>query len=226
METYIQKLEKLYTSSANEQIAAQQSAYLKNLFAFAGLKTPVRRAIDKQFIKENGLPQKENLFDLIKLLWNKDEREFQHFALDMLVRFKKKIAVEDMEMIEFCITRKSWWDTVDLLATHLAGKYFQKFPELTPQITTKWMNSNNIWLQRTAILFQLKYKEKTDFQLLCSFIIQLEKSNEFFIKKAIGWALREYSKTNEKKVTQFVETSKISDFSKKEALKWLNNKKK
>lgn len=92
------------------------------------------------------------------------------------------------------------------------------------ELTTRWMNSDNMWLQRTCLLFQLKYKTSTDTQLLSSFIKPLSSSNEFFIRKAIGWALREYSKTDPDFVIQFTKENTLSGLSEREALKWLRNK--
>ncbi|MCK5077528.1 MAG: DNA alkylation repair protein, partial [Calditrichia bacterium] len=118
---------------------------------------------------------------------------------------------------------KSWWDTVDFIATNLVGPLFEKYSELIIPYTKKWMDSGNIWLQRTSILFQLKYKEKTDFKLIIGFIQQCSSSNEFFIQKAIGWILREYSKTDASTVIEFVKNNKLAPLSEREALKWLKN---
>ena len=104
------------------------------------------------------------------------------------------------------ILNKSWWDTVDYIASNLVGVHFQKYPDLMYPVTEKWMNSGNIWLQRTSLLFQLKYKKKTDVMLMTNYIQQLQGSKEFFINKAIGWILREYSKTDGDWVRDYVET--------------------
>ena len=101
---------------------------------------------------------------------------------------------------------------------------FTNYPELIVPFTEKWMTSGNMWLQRTAILFQLKYKSQTDTELLFKYIIALDGSKEFFINKAIGWALREYSKTNPDIVIKFVTGHKLAPLSKREALKVINKK--
>ena len=130
-----------------------------------------------------------------------------------------------IEFIEFMIVNKPWWDTVDWVASHHAGTYFKMFPHLIREKTGAWMNSENIWLQRSALLFQLKYKRHTDEKLLFDYILKLKDSKEFFIRKAIGWALREYSKTAPESVVHFVETTELSGLSRREALKWLKRKK-
>lgn len=155
-----------------------------------------------------------------------DERELQYFAIELLIKTKKQWTVEDVTLIEYLVTHKSWWDTVDFLAAIIAGAWFKKFPEHIKPVTEKWNTSENIWLQRTSILFQLKYKKDTDLKLLSKYIKRLFSSNEFFVQKAIGWILREYSKTDPVMVQKFVDTEKLMPLSKREALKVIERKKK
>ena len=117
------------------------------------------------------------------------------------------------------VTHKSWWDTVDFIAVKLMGAYFITYPDQKKVCISKWLKSNNIWLQRSALLFQLKYKSAIDTQLLSSSINYLLGSKEFFINKAIGWILREYSRTNPIWVMAFVDKTALSNLSKKEALR-------
>jgi 3-methyladenine DNA glycosylase AlkD len=124
-----------------------------------------------------------------------------------------------MKWIEKLVTTKSWWDTVDFLASNAAGPWFRKFPEKKSEITSRWNASENFWLQRMSILFQLKYKAETDTKILRSYILPLMESKEFFIRKAIGWALREYAKTDPKFVSKLVKELPLSPLSKKEAMK-------
>jgi 3-methyladenine DNA glycosylase AlkD len=127
--------------------------------------------------------------------------------------------------LEFYITEKSWWDSVDSIVPSSLGSYFIKYPEQIEHYIPKWVNSNNIWLQRAAILFQLKYKNKTDVIMLFSIVEQLKGGKEFFVNKAIGWALREYSKTNPLLISDFVLNQKLSNLSQREALKIINKNK-
>src|SRR5699024_9475553 len=113
-----------------------------------------------------------------------------------LIKNKKLLKECHITLIEHIITTKSWWDTVDAIATHLVGELFAKYPHLITEKGDNWLRLENIWLQRSMILFQLKYKEKTNEDLLYSIIKQLKHIDEFFIQKAIGWSLREHSKTN------------------------------
>ena len=114
---------------------------------------------------------------------------------------------------------------MDYIASNLVGSYFNIYPGKIRETTDRWMASQNMWLQRTCLLFQLKYKNKTDESLLSGFIDQLTGSKEFFIRKAIGWSLREYSKTNPDFVLSFVRARELSGLSEREALKWIVGKK-
>jgi 3-methyladenine DNA glycosylase AlkD len=136
----------------------------------------------------------------------------------------KQTPVEWIELFEELIIQKSWWDTVDALAAWQVGYYFSKYPEKIQPYTNKWMSNGNIWLQRTCLIFQLKYKEKTDFELLKSFINPLSGSKEFFIQKAIGWALREYSKLFPQEVMEFAGNQPMAKLSYREATRIAANK--
>jgi 3-methyladenine DNA glycosylase AlkD len=124
--------------------------------------------------------------------------------------------------MEQLITTKSWWDTVDAIAPKAVGKIADKFPEVVPETIDGWATHDYMWLKRAAILFQLKYKQKTDEELLYQYIRQNAASKEFFIQKAIGWALREYSKTNPASVKKFIEGQPLAPLSVREGSKYLD----
>ncbi|MCF8364328.1 MAG: DNA alkylation repair protein [Bacteroidales bacterium] len=219
MNSYIQNLRQAFLLQANPEIAMQQKAYMRNKFDYFGLKSPEQTAIRRDFIKQNGLPDISNLDALIHDLWLQPEREFQYFAMMLTEKFIKKTDENFIAVLGFMITTKSWWDTVDYIAATLVGKHFKRFPEQIPAYTEKWMASGDFWLQRAALLFQLKYKKDTDLDLMFNLIERLADKNEFFIRKAIGWVLREYSKTDPEKVIKFVENHELKPLSRKEALK-------
>ena len=125
--------------------------------------------------------------------------------------------------LQRCITTKSWWDTVDMLATHIIGSFYLRYPNETMAFIERWRDQDNMWLRRTTLLFQLKYKQNTDVPLLFSLIKENKSDNEFFIQKAIGWVLREYSKTNPEAVMEFIDSEKLQGLAKREGLKWLKN---
>jgi len=143
----------------------------------------------------------------------------QYAGMEVLFRQRKKSSAESIGLLEWMITRKSWWDTVDYIAPNLVGNLFIAFPELRDETIENWMKSGNFWLQRSCLLFQLKYKANTDSGLLFNLCTRLAGEKEFFIRKAIGWSLREYAKTNPEAVKSFVDRTELSGLSKREALK-------
>ncbi len=225
MDDFIFKLRQKFLENANAENAAQMKAYMRNQYDFFGIKAPAQLQIRREFLHSQGLPEISHLSELIRELWEQPEREFQHFAIALLEKYSKKADAGIIEILEWIIVTKSWWDTVDFIAAILVGNHFKQFPDLIPVFTEKWMNSGNFWLQRSALLFQLKYKKQTDLKLLFGFIEKLSGSREFFIRKAIGWTLREYSKTDPDMVIRFLETHQLQPLSKKEALKVINRKK-
>lgn len=195
--------------------------YMRGQFAYFGIKSGARKILEKDFIKRYGLPAPDQLEPTIRHLWQKDEREYQHFALELLYKTKKQWESGTLSLFEWMVTFRSWWDTVDMIAANLVGPFFLLFPDQKIEKCREWSGGSNIWLQRTAILFQLKYKEKTDFNLLSELILEHREDEEFFIRKAIGWALRQYAKSNPDSVIDFVHRHELSPLSEKEALKHL-----
>jgi len=217
---YLVPLQVAYVTATNTNEAPAMKKYMKNKFEFFGIKSPLRKEIYKQHKSKFGLLPDESFKEIVKWCWNQPQREYQYFAMEFLGRRKKKANIEIIELYEFLISKKSWWDTVDFIASTLLGDYFKKFPNQIIPVTSKWMASGNIWLQRSCLLFQLKYKQETDIELLSSFIHKLKGSKEFFINKAIGWSLRELSKINPRFVVEFVGKNHLTGLSGREALKW------
>ena len=184
----------------------------------------MRRELTKVHLKQSK-PEYKELKPLITELWKLPQREFQYFGIEAIASIESEWNENLIETAEFIITNKSWWDTVDATASHLTGPFFQKFPRQIKSITNKWNHSENIWLQRSSILFQKSYRDKTDTKLLSEHILQLKNSKEFFVQKAIGWALREYSKTNPEWVVQFIKKHPLQPLSKREGLKRMKNEK-
>ena len=221
-ETYVNHIELEYKKHSNSEIAQGQKAYMKNNFDFFGLKSPIRKDLQRPYLIKNALPLKSDLKEVIGLLWGKPQREFHYFGTELVFKYKRQFEETDIGLLEFMITHQSWWDTVDFIASNLVGPYFKLYPDLRWSICKTWLQGENMWLQRTALLFQLKYKTDLDTELLEHNINYLLGSKEFFINKAIGWILREYSKTNPAWVSEFVKKTELSSLSEKEALKWLN----
>lgn len=221
LEDFTQELIQIYAENANHDTALQQKAYMKDQFAFFGLKAPERRQLHRPFLQKKHLPEKDVAVQIAKELYAQPQRELHYFAIELMAKYVKSYEKKDIHWIEFLITHNSWWDTVDFVAAKIAGAYFNLFPEQITIVTQKWINSGNLWLQRSALLFQLKYKENTNEELLAKYILQLADDDDFFIRKSIGWILREYAKTHADWVKNFVQQNvdKLSELSKKEALR-------
>lgn len=218
MHPYIKPLEKLFKTNANPDIAPGMSKYMRNLFPFLGIMTPLRKDLIKEFYAEHGLPEIKDLKRIIKDLWTLPQREFQYAALGIAGRTHKEWKEDLIPLFEYLIKTKSWWDTIDGIAPSLAGKYFLKFG-VDEEVTDRWIESTNFWFQRSAIIFQLKYKELTDEKLLYRYIKRRAGEDEFFVRKAIGWALREHARRNPESVRKFVNEVNLKPLSVKEALK-------
>lgn len=225
MHKYSQKIIELYSKNADAETAFWAKKYMRNQYEFFGITSPRRNELSKKFISDNGLPEFADLTEIIQDLWNAEQRELQYFSMVLPEKFKRKWGIEIIELFEYMIANKSWWDTVDWIASHLVGAYLKKFPDQVLPKTDEWMDSGNIWLQRTCILFQLKYKKETNVDLLFKFSEELRESKEFFIQKAIGWALRELSKTNPEAVLAFVNEVELKPLSVREATRIILKKK-
>lgn len=223
MHPYVRKIKTLYQKNANPEQAAPMKKYMRDQFEYLGIKTPQAKALQKEFYAEHGLPEISELDVIVRDLWTLPEREYKYVAMGLVDKFNKKLPADFIKTIEHVIVTESWWDTVDLIATHQVGTIFMRFPKVKDKYLKKWRASRNIWLRRTTILFQLLYKDETDFELLCDIIRENLGSDEFFINKAIGWSLRQYGKTVPKAVKKFVkETKELHPLSVREAMKHLS----
>ncbi len=216
---FIEKISEKLKQNASAENAAPMKAYLKNRFEFFGIKSPERREIFRAFLAENDLPRVEDLEEIIIRLFDLPQREFHYFAIELAGKFKTDWTENSLELFEKMIAAKSWWDSVDSINSVCIKPYFQKFPERRFEITQKWIESENIWFQRLSVIFQLGLKDKTDVELLFRNILQLSRSKEFFVQKAIGWALRDLARTKTETVKTFVAENDLKPLSKREALK-------
>ncbi|MBQ4821614.1 DNA alkylation repair protein [Aquimarina sp. MMG016] len=207
--------------NANAEEARAMEAYMKDLFTYYGIKAPKRKILLKETINEfKGELTRDNVIKVSNTLYQDLHRELHYCAIEIVDRFlRKKYTVNDIQFIEKLIVTNSWWDSVDFIAKHILGNYLLQHPDQIQEVISKFSSSKNMWLNRSAILFQLGYKEKTDAQLLFSLCEKHKSSDDFFIKKAIGWALREYSKVNPEAILSFVSKTKLKPLSEREALK-------
>ncbi|MDH7444008.1 DNA alkylation repair protein [Aquimarina sp. 2201CG14-23] len=220
---FTDKLISKFENNANAENAAAMEAYLKNLFPLYGIKAPVRKQLLKETISvfKNDLSD-NNIIPIANTLYNEPKRELHYCAIELTDKFlKKKYRIQDIDFIKNLIITNSWWDSVDFIAKHILGNYLLQFPSENEKVITALSASENMWLNRSAILFQLGYKNKTDAKQLFDICLTHKSSSEFFIQKAIGWALREYSKVNPDAVKTFVSQTDLKPLSRKEALKRL-----
>ena len=204
----------------NEEQAQKMSKYMLNKFEYIGIKTPERRKIFKNFFSEYKNEEKID-WEFVNKCWENKYREFQYVAADYLKNMKDKLTIDDIPKFKRLILEKSWWDTIDNLDMTI-GALALKDSNVN-KILLEWSLDENIWLRRIAIDHQLLRKEKTNTELLEKILKNNLGQNEFFINKAIGWALRDYSKISPEWVKNFIEKNKenMTKLSIKEASKYL-----
>lgn len=219
MDKYLE-IKKLFESKEDKENAIVMSKYMRNMFDFYGLSTPKRKEIYNDFIKSEKESKRIDWTFLDKC-YKDTHREFQYLVSDYLLAMKEYVTFEDISKIQNYITQKSWWDTIDFLCK-VIGDVELRDPRVK-KLMLKWSNDENIWIKRSAIEHQLNLKDKTDCELLEKIIVNCFGTDEFFINKAIGWALREYSKTNPKWVRDFIDkyNDKMNNLSIKEASKYV-----
>ena len=220
-EEYLQLITKIFTEAGDPIRAEQQRAYMKHQFEYCGLGAPQWMAMAKQIFSDHGMYTGKQLEQFIKLCFDQEYREIQYVSIEMMQRMLPLQNKSWIRVLERCITTHSWWDSVDWLAK-LVGMHFKRFPELQHEYAYAWIASENMWLQRVAIIHQLFYRETTDEKLLFDMIRKVADSKEFFLRKACGWALRQYAKTNPTAVEKFLAKTQLSNLSVREAMKQLN----
>ncbi len=216
----IDALQKAFSANRDLTSAKKQSDYLKGHFPFFGLPKPKRAEIELSVFKQFPVKNEKELQNLLTQLWKKEEREFHYAALSLARRNRKYYTPKIFDTLEKMIRNKSWWDTVDDLASNHIGFLLQKFPELIQKMDA-WNKDPHLWIRRTSLIYQLKWKEKTDEKKLFQLCHNLKDEKDFFIRKAIGWCLREYSKTNAKAVRSCLEKTTFSPLSMREASKYI-----
>ena len=209
-----------FEENRNELLAESMSKYMQDKFRFLGVRGATRTEIYKKYFPD-ARKTKTIDWDFVENCWNKEEREFQYVVVYYLKAMQKFLKREDISRLKYLIVTKSWWDTVDLLAK-VVGSLVIRI-EGYDQIMLEWSKDSNIWLRRVAMLHQLSFKEKVDEGLLEKILLANLGDNEFFINKAVGWALRDYSKFNPEWVTKFIEKNRgnMANLSLREASKYL-----
>lgn len=218
---YVQTFESRLAAAAKPGEAEGMRRYMQDQFEFLGVKRPARHAAARAYFKEAGSPSAAELPAVLRQFWKARPRQMQYAGQDLLIKCRNDFDAQTIDLIEELIVTKSWWDTVDMLASNAAGHWFKTFPETIVARTGAWIRSPNLWLRRSALLFQLKYKAAANADLLFEYCRRCASDPDFFIRKGIGWALREYAKTNPRAVKQFLKKTDLSPLSVREAGKRL-----
>lgn len=201
--------------------AAAMSAYMRNLFPFLGIQTPERNKLCRNFLKT--MAKQDVDWEFVFKCWEQPEREFQYLAVGYLSETMLKLSSADIPKIRLLAVEKSWWDTIDSLSG-VVGDIALRFSDVNFTLI-EWSRDENFWLRRISIIHQLGRKEKTDTALLKNVIKANFGQTEFFINKAIGWSLREYSKTNPAWVRDFINQyqKELNPLSIREASKYITH---
>lgn len=205
------------------QTASKMKAYMKDHFDFLGVNSPRRKEVVKLAINSFGALEGQEIIGLLHLCWKNKYREVQYAGLDIAQRWQKNISTAHFKELEYFIINKSWWDTVDAIASNLFGLPLLRAREEAEKWSHRWVNHENMWMNRLSLIMQLKWKEKVLEDLLFQNVLQLSGTKEFFINKAAGWGLRSYAKVQADSVLNFVRTHEelLSNLTKREALKHL-----
>ena len=216
--------QKTFAQHADSEKAKGQQAYMKSSMPYWGISVPdVRKIcnqIFKEFVQQDNKEYRETVWYLFK---NAKRREEWYAGMNYAKKFKKFIIPENIDLYLDVIRLTQWWDIVDDFAVHLVGQALKHVEDIRPYLTV-WIDDDNMWIRRTALLAQLKYKEKTNLDLLTGLILKVAHEKEFFIRKAIGWVLRQYSYTDSEWVKNFIKKHKdlLSGLSIREGLKAIN----
>jgi 3-methyladenine DNA glycosylase AlkD len=207
---------------ADKNKAAEMAAYMKGKFAFYGVPAPDRKLVQKQVFTVHKISNAEELMQCVDELYALPQRELHYMAVDLISKYKNKFLTKaHLPWLQELVCTNSWWDTVDILNNHAVGVLLLKNLSEQKKYAEAWSNSNNMWLQRTAIIHQNLFKEKTNVALLEKIILHHAHSKEFFIQKAIGWALRQYAYVDAQWVRDFLNTHELAKLSVREASKHL-----
>lgn len=203
--------------------APQMQAYMKTDQPFYGVQSKLRKQIFRNAIKKYPITSRTEWEEVILELWHGTHRESMYQALEIAERYKKYHDEDAWQLFEQLLRTATNWDMVDWLSSNLIGRLVEKYRHFEYELW-EWTDDDNFWVRRASLLAHLKHKEETNFELLSRTILKLAHEKEFFIRKAIGWVLRQYSYTDADWVIQFVNKheNKLSGLSKREALKAIN----
>ncbi|MFH8976771.1 DNA alkylation repair protein [Streptomyces sp. NPDC017890] len=219
-DTVVERLTTAYSAAADSQRAVAMRAYMRDVAPFLGLTSPVRRSLSRAVLAGLPRPGESDCIAVALRCWRLPEREYHYFAVDFLRRHVTHCSSGLLPVVRRLLTTVPWWDTVDLLAAHVVGGLVAADRDLTAEMDA-WIADEDLWLVRAALLHQLRYKERTDTERLFGHCLRQSGHDDFFVRKAIGWCLREYAKTDPDAVRAFVagHGQRLAPLSVREALR-------
>ncbi len=208
------------TAQQDPHAAVAMQAYMKTQQPFYGIKSTPRRALLRAALNAHPITSRSEYEAVIRELWRGRSREEMYLALDVAERYKPYRDLASWPLYVELMREAGWWDTLDWIAAKLIGLLVLQHPALEAELI-EWRTDPNMWVRRASLLAHLKHKQATNRTLLAETILLLADEEEFFIRKAIGWVLREYAKVNPQWVIDFVRghEATLSPLSKREALK-------
>jgi 3-methyladenine DNA glycosylase AlkD len=218
----VARLVTAFAPAADDERAAGMRRYMRDQFPFLGIPTPQRRQLARQALAGMSDPSQADVLATMAALWRLEPREYQYAAIDLGARHRRALDPSAFDELELLITTTSWWDTVDALASQVCGPIVRGHRDAVSTMDT-WIESDDLWLARTAILHQLGWKADTDTDRLFRYCEHQAGHRDFFIRKAIGWALRDYARTDPDAVRAFLDdhADVLSPLSVREAAKHL-----
>lgn len=221
----VDQIKTTFAQARDPRNALAMRRYMRNRFEFLGLKRPQYRDIIRRLFAAH-LRELEpaEITAVVRDLWAQPEREFQYVAIDLLARMTHRLPASALETIDKLLRHKAWWDSVDPLSSPLTAGLLQRYSELWTKID-EWALDKDFWVRRAAILVQRTYGEKTDVVRLSAYVRANVDDPEFFIQKAIGWALRSYAKTEEQSVRRLLAEIDLSPLAVREATRHMRSAK-
>lgn len=220
LEEHIAKMHQIFHQHSNAEVARQMKSYMKEHFDYFGIKTGPRRLLTKEHNGTLDMPA-ASLLRFVQICLSYPEREMHHYGLDTVATYKKHFTTDTLQIVEYFTEHSAWWDTVDMSNSYINYPIFIKNTLLLEKKAIEWSEDQNMWKRRLSIIAQLKFQLATNTALLEKVIFANLNSREFFINKAIGWALREYGAYNAPWVLDFVARTPLQTLSKREAIRKL-----
>jgi len=204
---------------ANPRNAVAMAAYMKTSAPFYGVAKPAREEIARELKRRFAVTTHKDYQRAVLGLWKLPHREEKYFAIDVARTWRDFIVPESMPLYRRLIEEGAWWDTVDEIAAHLVGAVLLAHRKEIAPMMDRWIADADMWIRRAAIISQLKHKDKTDHVRLFRYSLAQAAEKEFFIRKAIGWALRQYAYSAPERVREFIirNRAKLSPLTYREA---------